>query len=274
MKTFSLASQLNDKYNHLARELSQITSAQHALSEFTYANRVALDTQSHHLEALEAVSRLGATATDYEMDALRRMGTLGRLGPERYMPYSEPRNAMESMLRESLRIDRYINEVAKPFLEADKAWKAFEQYTAHDKAHQVLRSLEVRGAAENELTFLRQMQLDEDEVDENEEDIPPYWLQDKLHECEPEEELKIIHPPGTRMTVWAGALFSPQTVERIFEPIVADYQTEYFDTLQKNADTKRLRVIACRHWSGFILSAIFVAVSGIGKIIKAIRGAG
>lgn len=80
-------------------------------------------------------------------------------------------------------------------------------------------------------------------------------------------------PPGLRMMDWARALFSPKTLEKYFEPIVADYQYEMIEAMLKSKSVPPLRYIAVRHWLGFIIAVLLVASAGIGKVIKSIKGA-
>jgi len=69
-------------------------------------------------------------------------------------------------------------------------------------------------------------------------------------------------------------LFNPRTVELIFEPIVADYRYEIFEAITANRSNGRLRVIRTQYWVGFIAAVALQILGGIGRLVKALKGAG
>ncbi len=81
-------------------------------------------------------------------------------------------------------------------------------------------------------------------------------------------------PPGFRMMAVASVLFNPRTVELIFEPIVADYRYEIFEAITANRSNGRLRVIRTQYWVGFIAAVALQILGGIGRLVKALKGAG
>lgn len=83
---------------------------------------------------------------------------------------------------------------------------------------------------------------------------------------------KIEMPPGLRMLKFARFVFSPATVENVFEQIVADYQHEIFEALVRGENGKMVAAITARHWWGFLLSVAASLATSIGKVIKAAKG--
>ncbi len=81
-------------------------------------------------------------------------------------------------------------------------------------------------------------------------------------------------PPGIRMLRCAGALFSKKTIERVFEPIVADYQHEVFEAIKSGRCQAEVRRIQERHWIGFVLAVACQIAGSIGKLVRALKGAG
>lgn len=81
-------------------------------------------------------------------------------------------------------------------------------------------------------------------------------------------------PPGMKMTEWAAIVFSRKTVERVFQPMVADFQKEHIEALAAGAPKAVMRGIALRYWSSYAMAFLYEACSQIGKLVKAIRGAG
>ena len=90
----------------------------------------------------------------------------------------------------------------------------------------------------------------------------------------PAAEIAIEMPPGTRMMNWACALFSKRTIELVFEPIVADYQHEVFEALQAGHPQAEVKLIRARHWTGFLLAVACQIAGSIGKLVRALKGAG
>lgn len=86
--------------------------------------------------------------------------------------------------------------------------------------------------------------------------------------------IEIAMPPGIKMTDWAEIIFSKKTVERVFEPLVADYQKDHIEALASGARKMVLRGIMLRYWAAYILAFLYEIFSQIGRLIKAIRGAG
>jgi hypothetical protein len=89
-----------------------------------------------------------------------------------------------------------------------------------------------------------------------------------------EPRIEIAMPPGQKMTDWAAIAFSRNTVERVFEPLVADFQQEHIEALAAGARKSVMRGITIRYWAAYVLAFLFEGCSQIGKLVKAIRGAG
>ena len=85
---------------------------------------------------------------------------------------------------------------------------------------------------------------------------------------------RLAMPPGLWMSRIARAVFffSPKTVERVFEEIIADYRHEMIqaEAAGRTADLHWLRV---QYWGAFIKSLIVELSAGsLGKIIRALTG--
>jgi hypothetical protein len=87
-------------------------------------------------------------------------------------------------------------------------------------------------------------------------------------------ESAIEMPPGTKLMKWAGRLFSKKTMELVFEPIVADYQHEMFEALKAGHPQAEVKRIQTRYWTSFLIAVAYQIAGGIGKIVKALKGAG
>lgn len=83
---------------------------------------------------------------------------------------------------------------------------------------------------------------------------------------------QVALPPGYRMLAAARFLFSPKTIERVFEPIVADLQHETFAAEHAGESVSRLRFISARYWLSFFLAAVAVATASIGQVMKVMKG--
>lgn len=71
--------------------------------------------------------------------------------------------------------------------------------------------------------------------------------------------------PGSKLLSIVEFLFSPQTVECTFKPIIADWRMEYFDALKLEKRWKA-RWISVRYICRFIIAM------GLSKVLSFIRG--
>jgi hypothetical protein len=69
--------------------------------------------------------------------------------------------------------------------------------------------------------------------------------------------------PGTRLLSLAKFLYSPESVEQVFHPLVADLRQEYFDELKKG-NTLKARWLVFRYHYAFTVAAIY----SMGRIKK------
>jgi nicotinamide mononucleotide adenylyltransferase len=79
-------------------------------------------------------------------------------------------------------------------------------------------------------------------------------------------------PPGSRMMALASLLFSRRTVERVIDPLVADYRHEMFEAMLRDGADARLGMIRARYWLAFIFSALEIAASAFGRVWRALKG--
>jgi hypothetical protein len=76
----------------------------------------------------------------------------------------------------------------------------------------------------------------------------------------------VLRPPGQALHRIAG-LFSKRTRERILEPIIADMQLEYCDTLAEERPSKgKLWLVHARAWIAFAEAIVLRTV--VGRLIK------
>ncbi len=79
-------------------------------------------------------------------------------------------------------------------------------------------------------------------------------------------------PPGTLWMRVARTIFSSKDVEKYFEPAVADWQSEYFEALQKGSS--RTALVFLRLRNTLAIACLFVQFCGlrsIGKLCKLMR---
>src|SRR5439155_1475136 len=93
-------------------------------------------------------------------------------------------------------------------------------------------------------------------------------------ELEAATKIAIEIPPGTKMMAFAGRWFHPKTIELVFEPIVADYQHEVFEALNAGHPQAEVKRIQTRYWIGFLIAVAYQIAGGIGKLVRALKGAG
>lgn len=84
---------------------------------------------------------------------------------------------------------------------------------------------------------------------------------------------KIVSAPGSWMGSIAGFLYSKKTREHVFEPIIADFQNEFFEELSKGASPARLLNVRSRHWFGFIASVALQAIASVAKVVREFKSA-
>lgn len=85
---------------------------------------------------------------------------------------------------------------------------------------------------------------------------------------------QLAMPPGIWMSRIARGVFffSPRTVERVFEEIIADYRHEMFEA-EWRGRTADLRWLRIQYWGAFIKSVIAeLAVGSLGRLIRALTG--
>jgi hypothetical protein len=70
--------------------------------------------------------------------------------------------------------------------------------------------------------------------------------------------------PGTRLLQIVDFLCSPTTVEQVFEPLVADWQKEYFDALHKGRRLKARWISVRYYWST-------IQALGLSKVFSLLR---
>lgn len=75
----------------------------------------------------------------------------------------------------------------------------------------------------------------------------------------------IKRPPGTNIVKIADFLCSPKSVEQIFEPLVADWQKEYFDAL-KDGRRVKARWISVRYYGRAVMAF------GLNKLLSFLKG--
>lgn len=76
---------------------------------------------------------------------------------------------------------------------------------------------------------------------------------------------KIELAPGSRLLSIADFFYSAKTVEEVFEPIIADWRTEYFEALKQN------RTIKAR-WISLRYKYDFAKAMGANKAYSLFRG--
>jgi len=85
----------------------------------------------------------------------------------------------------------------------------------------------------------------------------------------------IAMPPGYLMARIARSVFffSPRTVERVFEEIIADYRHEMVKGEASGKSTRELHAMRIQHWGGFIIAVVLEIAEGtVGRIWKALKG--
>jgi len=91
------------------------------------------------------------------------------------------------------------------------------------------------------------------------------WLHKRVDELSGLSKRQLVkRPPGTRLLQIADFLSSPTNVEQVFEPLVADWQKEYFDALQQGR-TLKARWISVRYYWRSILAL------GLSKVFSLLR---
>lgn len=80
--------------------------------------------------------------------------------------------------------------------------------------------------------------------------------------------LKIKSPPGSYLLTTANFLYKKETVKGVFEQIVSDWRTDYFDALSEKKTLKRRWISVRGHYEFY--SAMFKQ-SPIGDLIEEIR---
>lgn len=75
---------------------------------------------------------------------------------------------------------------------------------------------------------------------------------------------RVTRPPGTRFLAVADFLYSPKTVELTFKAIVADWQSEYFESLKQGRHLKA-------KWISVRYMVKFLTAMGLSKVLSFIR---
>jgi hypothetical protein len=79
------------------------------------------------------------------------------------------------------------------------------------------------------------------------------------------ESQRVFAPPGQKLLTLAEIFFSPKTVRLTFEPLIADWQFEYFEALKANFPSWRLRIISIRYcWH-------YAKACGLSKVVQLFR---
>lgn len=81
------------------------------------------------------------------------------------------------------------------------------------------------------------------------------------------KKVHIRNAPGTRLLLIADFLYSPKILEQTFNPLVADWRTEYFEAL-KQGRTKKAQWISIRYCYSFIMT---MSLSKVFSLLKQIR---
>lgn len=66
---------------------------------------------------------------------------------------------------------------------------------------------------------------------------------------------KIVSPPGFGLLRFSEAVFSRKTFEEVFQPVISDMQTEYYDALEKGSLRKAKWILVrgnVSFWNAFI----------------------
>lgn len=63
----------------------------------------------------------------------------------------------------------------------------------------------------------------------------------------------IVLPPGTRLHVWTSFFYSRKTMERVFQPMLADMRDEYYAALAEGRIWKA-RWVRCAYYWAFLKS--------------------
>jgi hypothetical protein len=85
----------------------------------------------------------------------------------------------------------------------------------------------------------------------------------------PTDQPRVLRPPGQALHLVAS-LFGKRTRERILDPIIADMQLEYCDTLAERPSRMRLWLVQARAWVAFTEAIVLRTV--IGRLIKGLAG--
>jgi len=81
---------------------------------------------------------------------------------------------------------------------------------------------------------------------------------------------KIELPPGSNMLTVARQIFSTEQVEEVFEPLVADYQYEYFKEMHRGADRRTLAAFDRQYGLRYVWAIVRELGPVIWRVIVAI----
>lgn len=79
---------------------------------------------------------------------------------------------------------------------------------------------------------------------------------------------KLIRPPGTGLLAITDFFFSKKTQEKVFEPVVAEIQDEYFAALDKKRFQKALWIRVRLIWSFWVAVLTETDISQVAKLIQ------
>jgi hypothetical protein len=102
----------------------------------------------------------------------------------------------------------------------------------------------VRGQQQNTLLHFRMQQQSKEVLAEH--------ISNKSHEI----ERRIVRPPGRWMRQITRTVYSKKSNERVFDPLISDYQIEYFDAIKEGADRTRCFFLVVRHSFAFVCAAL------------------
>lgn len=81
-------------------------------------------------------------------------------------------------------------------------------------------------------------------------------------------------PVGSTMLMLATLLFSPKTLDQVFEQMVADYRIEHLQATQ-DGRVWGARATRIRWWCAFLNAALLApALALVDRIVRALKGAG
>lgn len=79
---------------------------------------------------------------------------------------------------------------------------------------------------------------------------------------------RLTLPPGHRLRRVADFIYSPKTMARVFDPILADMQHEWMEAIAKNRFAQAKWIRFRGYWSFVVAGGLYAVVKAVSPIIK------